>query len=185
MWKNSQGVGWYVLRVRTKCEYSVARVLRERGYEEFSPAYRDEGASGAAPHPYFPGYVFCRFDPHNRLPILQIPKVLYIVGFGEGPAEVDQEEIGALKKLVDLNVEPEACPYIACGTRVRVIEGPLKGLEAIVLGDRRRARLVISVSLLMRSVSVEIDQRSVTVIRRPPGFESASVGGRKYVRAAG
>lgn len=185
MWHGSQGVAWYVLRVRTKCEPGVALTLRQRGYEEFLPAYRNERARNAPPRPYFPGYVFCRFDPHARLPILQIPKVLYIVGFHEGPAEVDQAEIGALKRLVELNVEPEACSYIASGTRVKVTEGALQGLEGVVLRDPRRARLIISISLLMRSVSVEIDQRCVTVIRRPPGIETAYGSGSAVARAAG
>src|SRR6266478_5155963 len=73
----SSGDRWYALQLRTRWEGSTATLLSGKGYETFLPTCKTLkqvcGRSTEVSAPLFPGYVFCRFDAHNRLPILVTP----------------------------------------------------------------------------------------------------------------
>src|ERR1700734_3286808 len=90
---------WFALQVRTRNEAGVAEQLSGRGYERFLPHYkvrkRWSDRIKEVDSPLFPGYLFCRFDPQDRLPILKTPGVMQIVGFKNGPVAVDESEIQA------------------------------------------------------------------------------------------
>jgi transcription antitermination factor NusG len=114
--------------------------------------------------PLFPGYLFCRFNPQDRLPILKTPGVIQIVGFNNGPAAVDESEIQSIQTLVAAGAPHQPWPFLATGDRVRIESGPLLGLEGILIDVKRSHRLILSVTLLQRSVAVEIDSALVTAI---------------------
>lgn len=111
--------------------------------------------------PLFPGYVFCQFDVNNRLPILVTPGVLSIVGRGRNPLPVEDCEISALQLIVASGVKADPCPYLEVGQRIRIKAGALCGLEGILTSFRGSQRIVVSVSLLCRSVSLEIQRSDV------------------------
>jgi transcription antitermination factor NusG len=117
--------------------------------------------------PLFPGYLFCQFDVDKRLPILQTPGVSSIVGIAKYPAPIDPGEIEAIRTVVQSGVTYEPHPYLSAGDWVRVECGALTGLMGLVTEVKNEIRLIISVNLLMRSVSVEIDRSWVDPIRHP------------------
>jgi transcription antitermination factor NusG len=159
---------WFALQVRTRQEASVGEQLCRQGYERFLPLYkvrkRWSDRIKEVEAPLFPGYLFCRFNPHDRLPILKTPGVIQVVGFKDGPTAVDESEILSLQTLVAAGVPHQPWPFLAAGDRVRIESGPLVGLEGILAEVKRSHRLVLSVTLLQRSVAVEIDSASVTAI---------------------
>jgi transcription antitermination factor NusG len=108
--------------------------------------------------PLFPGYVFCRFNPADRLPILTAPGVVQIVGVGKVPAPVDDNELAAVRRILDSRLLAEPWPFLNVGERVLVAHGSLNGLEGIIVALKKNCRLVVSVTLLNRSVAVEIDR---------------------------
>ena len=114
--------------------------------------------------PLFPGYLFCRLDLNRRLPILVTPGVMHIVGIGKTPHPVEDEEIQALQSIVFSGLQAEPRSYLNIGERVRIEIGPLGGTEGILTSFKGAARLVLSVSLLQRSVSVEIDESWVVPV---------------------
>jgi transcriptional antiterminator RfaH len=152
---------WYALRVRSRFENTVATHLRGRGFESLLPLYKcrrrwsDRFKEIALP--LFPGYVFCQFNPLNRLPILSIPGVVHVVGVGRTAVPIDENEIAAIQAAVKSGLPSQPWSFLQVGQRVRIEYGPLCGLEGILLDFRGRQRLVISVTLLQRSVAVQID----------------------------
>ena len=156
---------WYALHVRPRFEKYVQSSLVNKGFEAFSPTYtskrRWSDRTKALTLPLFPGYVFCRFDVHARLPILTTPGVNFVVGVGRSPVSVAPEEIAAISRVQEAGIATQPWPYLRVGETVRVEKGPLEGLVGIVVRTKGTDRLVISVSLLMRSVSVEIDRIEV------------------------
>jgi transcription antitermination factor NusG len=114
--------------------------------------------------PLFPGYVFCRIDPRLRLPILTIPSVLHFVGIGKAPAPIDDAEVRAIQNAVRSGLRLEPWAYLHVGQRVRLDQGPLAGLEGILVDVRKQFRVVVSLSLLKRSVSVEIERDWLTPV---------------------
>src|SRR5271163_1407321 len=164
---------WYALQVRTRYERVVAEYLSGLGYEWFLPLCRDRKRWSdrvkQVELPLFPGYLFCRFDAQYRLPILKTPGVVQIVGYNRQPVPVDEAEIAAIQTLVFSGVPNQPCSFVEIGDRVKIGSGPLRGLEGILVESRGRHKFVLSVSLLQRSVAVEIDSISVTPVRAIPG----------------
>jgi transcription antitermination factor NusG len=157
---------WFALQVRTRWEASTALLLDGKGFESFLPTYKTRrrwrSRLKEVTAPLFPGYVFCRFDVCNRLPILVTPGVIAIVGRGKVPLPVDEGQISAIQAVVSSGFHPEPWPFLEVGQRVRIETEPLCGLEGILLSIKGGSRVVLSVSLLRRSVALEIDRSCVT-----------------------
>lgn len=161
-------IAWYAVRVRSNFERVTAESLRSKGYTEFCPFYRSKrrwsDRTKTIEQALFPGYVFCRFDPDRRLPILQTPGVVSVVGFGNQFVPVDEAEIDAIQHAAHSGAEVSPWPYLRAGQRVRIRGGALHGLEGLLLEFKNEVRLVVSVTLLQRSVAVEIDRAEVEPI---------------------
>ena len=156
---------WYALQVRPRFEKIVAVHLEHKGFEDYLPLYRSRRKWSDRVKeidlPLFPGYIFCKFDVLRRLPILMVPGVMSIVGLGRSPLAVSDDEIVAVQNVVRSGLTYEPSGFITAGQLARVERGPLRGLVGIVVETKKNCRLVISVNLLQRSVSVEIDADSV------------------------
>src|ERR1700683_4167541 len=161
-------VSWFALQVRGRQEVNISENLASNGYEWFLPLYKSSKRWSdrikEVDSPLFPGYLFCRFNQHDRLPILKTPGVIQIVGFNRVPAVVEECEINALQTLMAAGVPNHPCPFLELGDKVRIESGPLRGLEGILMDFKGHHRLVLSVTLLQRSVAVEIDSALVTPV---------------------
>ena len=165
---------WFALQVRARYEKNTAEMLRGQGYDPFLPLYkcrrRWSNRYKMLELPLFPGYLFCRFDVHNRLPILKTPGVILVLGIARTPVPIDDTEIDAIRTIVGSGLQSQPWPFLQVGARVRIEYGALCGIEGILLHFRGRHRLIVSVTLLQRSVAVEIDRdwvRSVQNRRFP------------------
>jgi transcription antitermination factor NusG len=156
--RSSESESWFALYVKSRHEKNVSAILRGKGFAEFVPLYRRRTPSRTYELPLFPGYVFCRFNAEHRLPVLAVPGVFYVVGFAGTAAPVSTEEIAALQLVVRSGLPREPWPELPAGKKVVVAAGPLEGIEGIVMSYKNRSRLLISVALLQRSVSVEVDR---------------------------
>jgi len=152
----------------------VAEILRNKGYDLFLPTYnakrRWSDRTKILSLPLFSGYLFCRFDVAHRLPVLQTPGVNSIVGLGRNPQAIDEAEIEAIRTVINSNLGRSPYPRLPVGQLVRVEHGSLEGLVGVVKKYKNEYRLIISVTLLMRSVSVEIDQSWLTPIGNEKRF---------------
>ena len=160
---------WFALKVRSNFEKKSAEILREKGYEEFAPSYRSRrywsDRVKVIDQPLFPGYVFCRFDPNHFLPVLQTAGVVQVVGFGGKLAPVDDLELASLRTLISSSVPLFQRAFLQVGRKVLIKRGPLAGVEGILEEVRKGFRIVVSISLLQRSVSAEIDSNWVTAVQ--------------------
>jgi transcription antitermination factor NusG len=167
-------VPWFALQVKQRYEQLTATALRNKGYEEFLPLYKHRRRWSdrikQVDLPLFPGYLFCRLDPTNRLPILTTPGVVLIVGIGKVPVPVEESEMAGLRSIVASQVPAEPWPFLRAGQRVRIDYGPLRGVEGVFLNHKNQSRLVVSVSILQRSVAVEVDSDWVTPLKTEPGL---------------
>jgi transcription antitermination factor NusG len=157
---------WFAVQVRARQELGISEHLQSNGYEWFLPLSRSKKRWSdrikEVQSPLFPGYLFCRFDPLDRLPILKIPGVIQIVGSNRQPIPVDEDEIRAIQVLVASGAPNQPCPYLEIGDKVRIESGPLRGLEGLLVEFQGHRQLVLCVTLLQRSVAVKIDSASVT-----------------------
>jgi transcription antitermination factor NusG len=156
---------WFALQVRTRWENSTATLLSGKGYQTFLPTYKAKrllrGKHTDVSAPLFPGYVFCNFDAQNRLPVLVTPGVVGVVGNRRVPLPVEDSEIEAIQSLISGGVPVEPWPYLEVGQKVRLEDSAWGGLEGILINFKGSRRLVLSVSLLRRSVALEVDRSMV------------------------
>ena len=104
-------------------------------------------------------------DADTRLDLLKTESVVRILRNDGMPAPIPDEQIGAIKAVMKSGISPTPHPYLKEGMRVRVVDGPLIGIEGILLETKpNKHRLVLSVDLLQESVSVEMDDLSVEPI---------------------
>jgi transcription termination/antitermination protein NusG len=155
---------WFALHVRSQREMQVGNALRLKGYEEFVPLCRtcDTMSHSALPGlPLFPGYVFCRICAGAKGLVVTTPGVIGIVAFGGIPAEIDSQELDSIRCLAKSRIPVNRCRYLNVGDRVRIEHGPLCGLSGILVRQSGHSRIVLSITLLLRSVFAEIDSASV------------------------
>jgi transcription antitermination factor NusG len=164
----NENTAWFALAVIPRKEKVTAQTLRAKGYEDFLPLYtvkrRWSDRIREVELPLFPGYVFGRFDPCVRLPILKIPSVMSIVGLGKTPQAIPDVEIYALQSVCKAGIHAVPYPFMTIGAKVRMNEGPLAGVEGILV-EAKQSRLILSVSLLQRSIAVEVDTAWIAPVR--------------------
>jgi transcription antitermination factor NusG len=177
--KLSGRLSWYALQVRSRRENLVAAHMNGQGIECFLPLYKSvrrwSDRLKELEQPLFPGYLFCRFDFQNRSPLLMTPGVIQIVGVGRTPMAVDDTELEAVRQAVLSGVPNQPWPYLEVGEKVRVNYGSLSGLEGVLVNFKGSHRVVLSVTLLQRSVAMEIDLEWVTPVRARPAAGAGNV----------
>jgi transcription antitermination factor NusG len=162
------GSKWFALQTRSRAERLVESVLEGKGYEPFLPVYQRSrqwsDRQKKLDAPLFPGYLFCRLDPEQRMPVLTTPGVLSIVGSGKTPEPIPDSEIASIQAVLRSGKAAEPWPYLKAGERIRVAQGAMTGLEGLLVKKKNQCRLVVSVELLQRSVAVEIDAVAIRPI---------------------
>lgn len=151
---------WYALYTRSRYEKKVNDDLHGRGIESFLPLIEEvhlwSDRKKKVLEPLFRGYVFVRTDLRDRVPILQTPGVVRFVGIGHIPSPIRDEEINWIRILINAPDAVRREEYIAAGETVRVIAGPFRGVEGFVLRVKDCTRVVVSISTIAQSVSVEV-----------------------------
>jgi len=156
---------WYVVHTCANHEKRVAQQLGERNVEQFLPLFesmrRWKDRRVRLQLPLFSGYVFARLPLRNRLQVLALPSVVRLVGFGGFAVPIADEEIETLRHTLLPQLRALPHPYLTQGKRVRILDGPLKGAEGTLLRRKSGCRVVLSVDLIARAASVEIDARDI------------------------
>jgi transcription antitermination factor NusG len=159
---------WYALRTKSRHEKLVRDRLVKQRIEELLPTvvrlsqWKDRKKK--VEWPLFSGYCFARFLWQDRLTVLKIPGVVDIVGGGQRPEAIPDEEIEAIKILMSSTLPYDSHPYLREGMTVEVVRGPLQGVKGILLRKASRFRLVLAVHLIQQAAAVEIDASDVVAI---------------------
>lgn len=154
---------WYALRVKSNFESQVALSLRSRSIEEFLPSYKTRSRWSdrfkEIQRPLFPGYLFSYFQIDTQLlEVVKTPGIVQVVSISKGsPTPISQSEIDTIRRIVESTATIKPHPYLNTGDRVRIKRGPLAGLEGILTEFKKQYRLVVSVSMFARSLSVDLE----------------------------
>jgi transcription antitermination factor NusG len=152
---------WYVLYTRHQHEKTVAQILTSKGFEILLPLYSTarqwKDRTKLISLPLFPCYVFLRGGLERRLAVMTTPGINAIVSTAGQPTPVPPAEFEAIRRVVEGGVRVEPHPFLKCGEWVRVKCGPLMGIQGILLRKKNLYRLVLSVEILGKAASVEVD----------------------------
>ena len=163
---------WFALRVKPNYEKPVAAALRGKGVEEFLPLFRSKRQWSdrvkVMDLPLFPGYLFCRLNLEERMPLITTPGFLYIVGVGKNPEPVDESEILAIQSVLRSGIPVTPWPSLMVGQKVQLRHGPLRGLVGVLTKiAANQLRMYVSVTLLKRSISVEVAPEWIQAVEEP------------------
>jgi len=160
---------WYVAYTYPRHEKAVADQVQLRSVETFLPTYtlksqwKDRRVQLELP--LFAGYVFTRMTVRERVKVLSVPSVIRILSYRGMPAPIGDAEIEALRMCVANGAKLEPHPYVAVGDRVRVRDGAFEGLEGIVVRKSNHCKLVVSLSLIHQSVSLEVEPNYLEIVK--------------------
>ena len=167
--RQTEAPAWYAVWLRSNYEHAVNRQLSAKGFQPFLPEVqkwsRRGGASHAIPTPMFPGYLFVReaLDKYRYLDLLKVQGVVRVLEDGwTRLTPVPDAEIDAIQQIAASGVVVFPCAHLHGGERVRVLAGPLTGVEGMFVRDEpSKGRLVVSVEMLGRSIAVEMNAADV------------------------
>jgi len=161
---NSINPYWYCIHTRSRHEDAVCQRLTDKKFAAFLPKIevwsRRKDRRKKIQKALFSGYLFVHeiLDPRRGLEILKTPGVVKILGNEMGPLPVPDIQIESIKKILNGKAAVSPFPYLKEGQLVRVMEGALRGCQGFLVKIKEeKEKLVISIDLLRRSVSVEID----------------------------
>jgi transcription antitermination factor NusG len=160
---------WHALWTRSHCERLVHDQLRRKGFSPFLPTISGWSTRAGRQHrialPMFAGYLFLRgvLDRTRYVEAREVRGLVSILGKGwDHLASIPHAQMLDIQRLQQGGLDVVPHPYLRKGRRVRVVRGPLDGLEGILVElDSARGRLVVSLDLLQRSVAAEIDCAAV------------------------
>jgi transcription antitermination factor NusG len=157
---------WFAVQVRCSGESVVSKLLAFKEFETYLPTYRVVrrfcDRNKALDLPLFSGYLFCRIDPAQRLPVLITPGVAGILGVGRVPVPIPDREIIAIETALKSGLSVRPHPYLREGDKVLITEGPLRNVEGVLLSHKNSYRVIVNVPLLQRAVSVELERDWIT-----------------------
>ena len=162
---SDEALPWFAIWTRSRHEQVVREQLQQKQIDVFLPTItkwsRWKDRKKKIDWPLFPGYCFARFDPRDRMPILKCTGVVSIVSVEGEPAPIPDHQLEGIRRVIESELAFDPCPMLQEGMVVEVVHGPLKGVVGRLLRKSDKARLVLSVDLIGKGVSVEVDAADV------------------------
>jgi transcription antitermination factor NusG len=161
---------WYAIYTRSRHEKAIVARLDSRATETFLPLHRSRhtwknGVHVEVDAPLFPCYLFARISIQDRLRLLQTPGVLGFAATSAQPTAIPNVEIELLRTATE-KFKAEPHPYLTLGDRVRIVVGPLAGMEGVLTRRKQAYRVVLSIEAIMRSIAVEVSEFEIEPIER-------------------
>jgi transcription antitermination factor NusG len=170
---------WWAIYTRHQHEKTVSDMLTAKGFDVFLPLYsatrRWKDRSKLLSLPLFPCYVFVKGGSERKLQVVSTPGVHMILYHGERVAVVPEEQIDAIRRLIEGRFRVEPHPFLKCGQRVRVLRGALEGVEGILVRKKNSCRLVLSVDMLAQAVAMEVNASDVEPVEAREKGSSSGV----------
>ena len=158
-------MAWYALVTRARNERKVFEQLQRKRLDAFLPTvvrwsrWRDRKKQ--IEWALFPCYCFVRVRSSQWLPVLSCAGVHHVVSFGDRPAVVADHEIDGIRTLLSTTLQYDPCPFVQEGMMVEVTYGPLTGVRGRLVRKGHDTRLILSIEMLGRALSVQVDAADV------------------------
>jgi transcription termination/antitermination protein NusG len=167
---------WFALYVQVNHEKEVAKRLADKSIESYLPMMecwsKRQDRRKKLQVVLFRGYVFFHtvLDNYTNVHVLKTPGTVSILRNSEGPLPIPSYQIDNLRTMLGSSEPFSLHPYLKEGDWVRVVHGPLKGcLGIFTRRNPKRGRLVVSLDIIRKSVSVELGMEDIEPLETAPG----------------
>jgi transcription antitermination factor NusG len=151
---------WHAIYTHHQCERKICERLDKQNVVSFLPTHQVyriwSDRKKKIEVPLFSNYVFVKVEPGFRYKVLQIPGVTRFIAFNNSPVVIPEKDIDDLKLIIG-KTKPIPDNFFAVGDSVRIVRGPLTGLEGILMEQRKNHRFLIRFTSIQQAVSVDID----------------------------
>ena len=166
---NRETKHWYAVQTKPRQERVAAEHMTRQSYETYLPQIKESrrlrGCWKDVIEPLFPRYLFVRTNPltEDVSPIRSTRGVTGLVRFGQRMAPVPDEVIDALKDAEDSDecVCIDQRNIFRKGETVRILEGPLEGLEGIFEAETGEQRALILLEALGKMSKVYVEKNKL------------------------
>jgi len=164
-----EGLRWFAVWTRSRQEKFAASILSTLHIPNFLPLKSEvrqwSDRKQSVEVPLFSGYVFVQIDPNkeSRLQVLKTPGIVGLVGNQAGPIAIPEQQIEDIRRILSKRIDCAVLPLVEKGDRVRVVRGPLTGLTGILVRSHSADRLVISIEMIQKSLSVNVSRSDVVL----------------------
>lgn len=161
---------WYAFVTRPRHEKRVKQHLDGGGVECYLPLRKSlrqwKDRKKLVEVPLFSCYIFVHVAYVHRYEVLKVPSVVRIVSLGHQPTPVREEEIEAIRRILESDQFYEVSGELHLGERVEIVAGPLKSVEGELVSFRGGQRVVVNIGAIGQSLVVEVDKRIIRTVRR-------------------
>ena len=154
---------WFVCHTKPRCEKKFSALLGAEGVEHYLPLVESVKRYGKQTKhftkPLFPGYVFAQIVLENKARIYQqdlLARAIPVVH-----ESVFLRQMADVRALMESGFELTPRPLLQRGTRVRVISGPLWGLEGVVDDPANPKGIIVAVDVLQQGLHVRLPADSI------------------------
>ena len=151
---------WIAVYTKSRHEKMVIQELEKINIEAYCPMFKERrqwsDRKRWVEFPLFRSYVFAKIEMKNSLYILQTMGVHHIVKFQGNISIIPNEIIQNIKSMIYGGITVEQVDYFVKGDEVIVVDGPLKGIEGIVVNIKNENKLVLKVSAIQQAIAVQI-----------------------------
>jgi len=164
---------WYALYLRSRYEKKVYEDLGKKEVETFLPLIEEvhiwSDRKKKVMEPLFRGYIFVKTDLRDKEIILMTDGVVRFVGINYKPSWIPESQIDWLRRIVAESIDVRREQYLEVGGQVRVIAGPLIGVEGIVRRLHGISRVVVSITAIEQSVSIQVPAELLEILHTSKG----------------
>jgi transcription antitermination factor NusG len=179
----NSGQAWYAAQTGYRCEHRAASGLTAKGIRTYLPLLREvhqwKDRRKVIEVPAFSGYLFIHYEPslRNRVKVLETSGILRLLGGNHAPSPISPVEIEAIHRTLGSNVPCDRCDALTPGTLVKVVQGPLAGIEGRLARIKNNLRLIVTISVFSQAISAELNLSDVEAVPDRPGSDRADLNG--------
>jgi len=157
---------WFACHTKPRCEKKFDNLAERERFDHYLPLIKSVRRYGTQTKtftkPLFPGYVFVRIEPARKAHIYQQDLLVRAMLVENEPLFLRQME--QVRTICASGFEAMVHPLMRKGTHVRVVGGPLNGLEGHVDDAANPQGIVVSVDVLQQGLLVRLPLESLQLL---------------------
>ncbi|MSU24098.1 MAG: antitermination protein NusG [Opitutus sp.] len=157
---------WLVCHTKPRCEKKFAALMAAEKFEHYLALVVSVRRYGPQTKkfnkPLFPGYVFARLPVELKSRIYQqdlLARAIIVVD-----EATFLRQLADVKAIVASGLQLTVMPLLTKGRRVKIVGGPLHGLEGFVDDPSNPQGIVLSVDVLRQGLHVKMPAENLRVL---------------------
>ncbi len=157
---------WYVAHTQPRCEKKLSQYCERKSLAATLPCYdsahKYRGKAVVFQKPLFPGYVFIQMPADKRNLVLQSDYVANLLDVHD--QELFARQLGEVMQALETDLEIRLAPTIGEGARVKIKNGPLRGVEGQVEKRYGMNVVLLRLDFIGQAAAVKMDATDLEMI---------------------